>query len=676
MKRIVLSSALCLLLGGLLTPLLSDERRQAILNDTLEDQDYGFRLSRPSATWGFLPEKTIRRFDGDGVAGLYHAGAATYTSVAVNSSEEDLKAYLGRVADELGLRRTQVRKSTVEDLAGRRVGRLQLTGEKNGERRSYQVSVFPGERAYFRVVSWWPGTRESTVAADIEQIHKNFQVTGKADLVEKLTADPYEMIGVGWEVRNNFYQNAILGLSATLPRKDWRFLGSLELRSLNPEAAMGMEHEKGAYLILVAEKLGEYVFTGYENTVIESLKKELKYDEHTSREVVLMDQKKTLHIFTNVRAPGVDGEAIDYGIIVSTAETYGYQWFAWWPSGARAESLAALEEVYDRFTFMDWPRQKQLREDLLKFAHRPRSVRGNENFRNLTYRNYANGTILKLPRAFWEHRLDEEEAPVANGEPQPSVRMENVTSGLYLTMRHEVCKLTPGAYHREVLKTLGEYDVLKDEVFGEAFGPVYATRVRPKQDKEFIYHIATAVRGQTCLQVSMHGYVRNLEDSYKLERQVLRGLTMSGRRFENESLDRTEFVDFRMGYRVGKLRDMTLERALKIEGLESSLVSVNGRGVALLAGAVHATIEPRDFPRDFAGQELMRGVSLEEGPVARTVEWLGQPAQLLEFRGTKDGAPTRAEILVTGVGGSNFFIFSIGQDSIPDDFKSGFRLLE
>lgn len=678
MKKFSLSfllGALAVLLA--IPPLYSDQRRQVIQDNTLSDMDYGFQLSRPTETWGFLREKTIRRFDAQALAGLYHAPAETYTLVALEQGEGELKYYLQELVEELGLKRGRVRQSEIEAGAGGSVGHLRLDGYKDGQQRSYLVTVFPGRNSFYRVVSWWPGNQESRVAADIKRIHKDFKIIGGAEIVPKTTPDPYEMIGVGWEARNNFYQNSILGVSASLPRADWRFLGRQELRDLNPEAAMGMEHVDGAYLVLVAEKLGAYVWQGYEATVIESLKSEIKFAAHETRPVRLMDQKRTLHIFREVEVPGGDGK-IDYGVIVSTAETYGYQWFAWWPSGESEKALAALDAAYSQFTYMDWTRQKELRGKLLGFAHRPRSVRHHENFRNLTYRNYATGTILKLPRDFWEHRLDEEPPRVAGAEPQPSVHFENVTNGLYITLRHEECKFRPAAYHKEVIKSLGEHEVLYDHVYGGPFGPVFATRLRPEEDKDFIYHIATAVRRGTCLQLSMHGYERNLKDSLGLERRVLRGLSMSGRNFPDEKDAYGQFIDYRMGYALRKPRGWDF-RHIKVAGEgESSLLTAEKEGLAVLVGGVQSNVEPRELPADFSELEFLKDVVFED-PELTAVQWLGQTSQRLIFRGKRGETPISAEVLITGIGGSNFFILAVGdadETQIPDALREGFRLLD
>ena len=682
MKKVRVLLFFSFVVGALVVPpLWSEDPRQTIEDDSLEDTTYGFILNRPSKDWGFLEEKTARRFDADALAGLFHEQSQAYTVVAQEASRQGLKFYLKSMGRKLGLRQARLRSSEIRaaPAAGEdvKLGQVRLSGLKDGEQRSYLVTVVPSGGAYYRVVSWWPGKEESPVRLDLERIHENFTVQTGASVVPRVTADPYEMIGIGWEVRNDFYQNAILGVSASLPRSDWRFMGSQELRELNPQAAMGMEHIDGVYLILVAEKLGEYVWQGYEDSVVEGMKQEIKFWNHETREVKLMNQTRNLHIFERAKVPDAAGN--DYGIIVSTAETYGYQWFAWWPAGKQKKALAALEDAYAQFSYMDWRRQKQLRTRLLKFAGRPRSVRESRGFRNHTYRDYDIGLTWKLPPGFWEHRLGpfaEDNRSTGEARDRDDLKLENITNGLYAATHHETCRLRGDAFHKRVLEDEGPHRVLGKRVLRGRYGPIHTTRLRPEDDSDFIYHVASVVRGDVCVRVKLWGYERNLKTTLGYERRVLAGLSVTGRSMARVNDRSREYVDNRMGFAVRKPSGWNLTSMPGAEGRASSFLAAEGPGAGAILGAIQDGLEPRELPGDFGDQELLRGVEWEE-PIARRERWLGQDAQLLVFPAVRDGQAVTMELLVTAVGGTNFFVLSVGsaRPAIPTGLKNGFRLL-
>jgi TM2 domain-containing membrane protein YozV len=655
-----------------------ETERQLVEGEVLRDLDYGFELKRPSAEWTFLKEGEIKKINPDASVGLYHTKRRIFSIViAEDAPNLTLEDFASLTMQNLAVEnRNLVYEREIAHSSGRAIqGRI--TGEIDGMKFTYLITVFKNEGFCYQVISWWNTEMAKNAANEVDPVHRNFGfihgVKPKVRRVKGLS----KLSGIGWTVDNGVYKNGIYGFRYDLPEAGWRFMDNVELKNINPDGMLGLVHEQaGIYAVVLAEKLGAMTPVQYERIITDNFAQTNKVEARKHGNITISGSEVALHIFENVSMENVNW---DYSIATTTHDDFGCEIAAWWYSSKRDEALDRIEELHSGFLWLGAQDREKLRSGLLAEADDLRSIAPGECFRNYTYRNFPFGLIITVPKGFWSHLMGTE---VRQQNEDASLMLQGLEYGLNAVLVLEASEdYGAGEYHKLILDNFSPpRNVTTREISSN--GPVLlSTRFPADLEQEYIYHLVTASANGKHMQFLMYGLEQNLKDTQELETRILKGIDFTGapRPEAHESPDGS-YVNDRFGYVITppdsrwKLKDVTPEPVRSLGSL--TMIERSGKRISCTGGAIHAQVDIEAFMQNIITRTEEFEKSNLKQVSRRPTKWCGQDALLTRYEGRRGFKTVSVEVMTAMVGGTFYCWFTAGHGKgiSAEDLRNCFKL--
>ncbi len=654
---------------------------QRLEADGLRDLDYQFKLKRPGADWVILNESRVRRINGDSVAGLYAPSGGNFSVVIVERAPGvELEAYARFYPGTLNVRNRKVAEIRKLETANGTAYRVRVTGNISGRAIAYFITIFKRDDVIYLLISWRDASRR--LSPDLVRVHDEFRLlrSGPVKFRTAARAPAREHSGIGWRIRGNVYENAVHGVRCRLPGGTWRFMTAEELKRLNMDASMGMQHSSGVYVALIGEVMGGVEQKDYEKLIRGNFERGNRFGTHRLRPVRAMGGEFQGHLYEKVRSARME---FDYHMLVLKRGHVGLQIITWWHSGNRRAAMARLAEVHAGFEPLSSEQQLSLRGSLLRHAGRIRSVARHESFRNFTYRNFELGLSMRIPRGYWLHHIGPE---ARRREREVTLSLENLERGLYLNMSHEPREkdVSDADFHAAVLKNLEPYRDAKTEILNSGGLVIHSTRFHSgKAPQVYTYRLLTAGAGGKRLKILLYGSEGSMRQTLGLENEIIKGIRLTGVS-TGDVVKRKDgsLEDHRLGFKV-KRPDFTWSVRDILAGERKNRASMfflrNPFSDAdAVIGAMYVTADVRRLIL----QRLLNMPGLSRLKLKRKTEsrlmWRGHPAILTVLEGMKDGQAQRVRFLTAHIGG--ILYLSLLRSKIGDDsgrvMADSFHLME
>jgi hypothetical protein len=655
-----------------------EDNRQVIEGNVLKDLDYGFELKRPSAKWVFLKEADIGKLNPNAVAGLYHANRIFTAIVAEEASGITLEDYAKLIMETISIENKKIEYEKKDTFNKINVYRFKATGEIDGVKFTYVITIYPKDNFYFQVISWWLTDFIRKEPKDIVQIHFSFGFTPGVKPKIREVKGPEKDSGAGWRINGPVYINAIHGFKFKLPGKGWRFMGGVELKETDPDATLGIVHEgNGLYVTVITERVGAMTEKEYEKIVLAGFEKENQPKAHKKNKIRVLGKELTQHVFEEISMGTL---VMDYLYVINTNNGIGYQITAWWQHCKQKAVLSSLSGLYAGFSWLGKEEKKALCEEMIKLADIQRSVVLGECFRNRTYRNFPFGFSMTLPKGFWIHTIGTD---ARQQNEDASLLLENMEYGLFSTLIFEESEEFDAVkYHEVVLEAMSPPKGTKTEIIKSNKLEIRSTRLNSNEDGQvFTYHIITASIGKKHFQLVMYGLEGNMERTKALEMEIIKSI-----RFQKAPIKETavladgSFVDYKLGFKITPLDDTWKIKGMTPEPIKGigSIISVESKKIGLIyvVSIVHAQVDPQSFILNILSSlDMFKAMKLSS---EKDVKWLGQPAKLSVFSGFMGLRKFRVKVLTTFIGGTLFCFIEVerGNSISSEKHKSTFKLIK
>ena len=652
---------------------------QAIDGDVLKDYDYGFELKKPSGDWIFLDEDNAAELNPEAIAGLYNPELKIFTVVlAEELPKASMEDYAALLVENIPFENKNIVFNKDVSTGGVKAHQFKVEGLFNGADYVFFNTIYPRGAFYFQVGTWMPQGSALKVPGGSAFIHPSFEFMEGVTPEKRAPKKADTMLGTGWRVEGDLYENAIFGFRFMLPEKGWRFMGKAELRKVNANAALGITHsQSGLIAIVIAEKLGKMTKEDFDNLMVDSFLKENKPKQQKESMVNVGEQKLSAHLFEQVSMENI---ALDFSLVTLKKDTTGCHILAWWAHTRQKDALQHLSGVYSGFSWLPEIARAALAGELMEQGAEDRLVAPGESFRGSVYRNFAFGFSLSLPEGFWKGSIGVEAAKESEGA---SLVLENMKHGLYATIVLEEEGSDAEAYHTGVLKEMKAPTGITTGTIESTGLKILFTRYTLKgKGKAYTYHVATATRGMKHVRMLMHGFADNLDETKDLETAMIKGIALSADAAPGKVfLDDGSFHDYRLGFKVGlpaqgwKMEDVTPQQ---VEGTGSYVHLYDSSGLtACVAGAIHTEVDAQTFVHDMFGRlDELKKLKLE--PLAeKSSKWLGLPSRLTVFEDSQRKSKNPVEIMTLTIGGTLFFFAVVNEGSAfsPEELRSLFELI-
>ncbi len=652
---------------------------QAVEGDMLKDYDYGFELKKPSADWVFLGEDDAAELNPEAIAGLYHPELKIFTVVlAEELPGASIEDYAALLVGNIPFEDKNIVFSKQVGTGGVKAHQFKVEGLFNGAQYVFFNTIYPRGAFYFQVGTWMPQGSALKIPGGSAYIHPSFAFMKGVKPKTRAPKKADTMLGTGWRVEGDVYENAIFGFRFALPEKGWRFMGKAELRKVNPNAALGITNvQSGLIAIVIAEKLGKMTKVDFDKLMKDSFIKENKPQQQKMSMVKVGEQNLSAHLFEQVAMENI---VLDFSLVTLKKDTTGCQILAWWAHSRQEKALLHLPGIYSGFSWLPEVKRAALAGELMALGAAERLVAPGESFRDNVYRNFDFGFSLSLPEGFWKGSIG---ADAAKESEDASIVLENMKHGLYAAIELEEEGTDAEAYHADVLEDMKAPTGITTGTIESTGLKILFTRFTLKgKGKAYTYHVATATRGTKHVRMLMHGFADNLDETKELETAMIKGMALSdGADHTKAFLDDGTYRDYRLGFSVGlpapgwKIEDVT---AQQVEGTGSYVHMYDPLGLtACVAGAIHTEVDTQTFAHDMFGRlDELRKLKLE--PLAeKSSTWLGLPSRLTVFEDSLGKAENPVEIMTVTIGGTLFFFAVVNESSAfsPEDLRGLFELI-
>jgi hypothetical protein len=659
-------------------------KHQSIKGNILRDKDYAFTLEKPSPDWQFLLEKDVSKLSPDAVAGIFNRVSKTFM-VVIPEDFPDVKFedYAGLLIENMGLENKNVTSKGDTEINGVKCYQFKLTGEVNRIKFTYVTTIYKRDGFVFQVISCALDSGSQKETQKIAAIQSAFKfIPGKMPKVRLIARDE-NIQGIGWRVNKGIYENAINGLKIKLP-DGWKYMGSEELKSLNPDAAVGLSNpQSGNYASFIFERLGGLSMNEYEKFVLDNFKQTNNPENY--RKVKLPGAETNLehHFFENVLLGNI---VMDYLLSIGTRGKFGVQVVNWWGHSKQEKAVNHLQDVYSAISWLSEAETQALRKNLLAAADIDRSVTKDESFRNNTYRNLSFGLSIKLPDGFWSHAIGT--AARAQNEDAALIFV-NLETELMATVVLEYSQEYDGSEYHSLILDLLELNADSETNVLTAGG----LRLRSTRFSSTLggapltYHLVTATRKGKHLQLLMYGLAGNLATTHELERDIIRGIAFTGEPIQEMVYDnRNSYTNRRLGFRINRpgrqwrVKDIAPVQVKNIGALFSivkpkSKTDILEPEFSYVAGAIHLDVDGTSFL-----QNILTSAAGFKGKDYRLqseekIRWHGFPAMLQNYASSAGLLKSYASIRSTSVGGTFYFMIArtgkglLASDPNPNVFQ-------
>lgn len=211
------------------------------------DEDYAFRLDRPSTEWKLMAEAEAQGINPDACAGAMHEDGV-FAQVIV----QRLPGMTVEQAAELSwsslTQDTQILSTTEIERDGVRGLRREFTTRVSGRPMRYLWDVYYRDEHVYDLLSWGPPNFD---ASRHLPIHDAFAfLPGPVRDRERARAPVEAHTGVAWHIEDRRYASVVTGLALT-PPESWEALVGADLELLNAEAEIAWTHQGVAYVQLI-----------------------------------------------------------------------------------------------------------------------------------------------------------------------------------------------------------------------------------------------------------------------------------------------------------------------------------------------------------------------------------------------------------------------------------------
>ncbi|MDC0675707.1 hypothetical protein [Nannocystis radixulma] len=626
----------------------------------LLDEHFRFRIDWPGAGWTLLSRDEARLLAPSAVAGARHASGVSAIVLVKFAPGLTVDAYAETLLPTLLDGSVELESREVVTFAGEDARRIVYVGEKDGVTYRWIYTGFVRQEHAYCI--YGSGLAHAVSLAALEPLLRAFSL-----LPGEITAPPVaataDQRGPGWRVRGGVFESAVSGLRVA-PPPGWRLLVGDELKRMNPDAEVGLQKEAlGAHLVVVPER-----FRGDAATYRTRIHG-LWMDE---RRASLLDQWTVELAGEPVALLRVADDRLEYAVGTRVADGFGLQFAASYPPATGEASRAGLDEAFTAVALAEPAARAALGEELAALGDPQSDIGPQHSLRGGVFRDFAARVVWRAPPGFW--RL------IARDDPESSDRevleFEHPASGLWggLVVA-ERPGVDPDAWHAERVAARGGVATrLKGLALGR--GAARFARVTIAHGGiEVVYTIATAVHGDTAIELSAQAFASELGQVEAELRQVFAGLELAPA-LPMSRQDGGEHVDERRGFalRVPAGWELAEEKfgdggdgvdmAQWRRGFQTFLVMVLDSGQSPLTA---------EYGRKVSVQSMRKLFSQDAGEPRESAATLaGAPAERLSWT----GGLGRVE-LVTATFAERIYLI-VAENLEPAEFDAtlaGFRVL-
>jgi len=571
-----------------------DNNGQIIKGATLTDFDYGFILTSPGENWFFQEENKINQIVPDAVAGLFNSAEKSYTVVIPEQFPGvTLSDYADLLIDNAPIENKNIVFKKEASINNRKAFQFMYTGEFNGVNVTYFATLHDNQGFKYQIFSWWLSDLCTGAPESITSIHSSFDFIPGAKPRVRISTPKESHYGVGWRVKNNVYENGIYGLKMTLPSKEWSYMGSDELKTINSDAIMGLSNNSiGVFMIIIAEPLGALTGAEYEQLVINNFTQSQSIESHETSNLDLFGKQLTQHF---LKERNTQNTLTQFAFLITDHRNFGYQVLSWWLSGTGSNNKSELKKVYSGISWLEKKEKEGLVSELLNTMEMDRSITSNDCYIKRKYTNFPFGFSLQVPKRFWSHLIGVE-ARMINEDVALFATEQQM--GLSLSVVLEFTDLlTSETYHKTLLENLNAPPESKTSILKVNKQVIRSTRF-PQiiSTQKFIYHLVTSSVNNKHCQIVMQGLESVMAKTIDLEKEIINGINLfENPILESERLVNGSFINRRFGYLVfPDDKNWRIEEATpdKMKGLESLINIVDPKeNRTFTAGAVHTDLD-------------------------------------------------------------------------------------
>lgn len=687
MKKIVLI-IICLLHAGV--GFASQKQAQTVDNTHLIDNDYAFKLVKPSSDWRLLTEEGIVKITPDAVAGIFNMRTKIFLAVIPElASDVQPKEFSRLIQENMPLDNKVLVSEEAVSLGGYPGYRLFTTGLVNQIPFSYVITVYKRGAFAFQTISWKMSSDLQKDEIALKGAQTAFRFSAGREPRARQQVGKANFNGIGWRVKDERYENVINGMRINLP-DGWRFTGLEELKQMNSDASVGLVNgETGNFCIFIIERLGHIGIEKYKSIILDDFSANNAFESYDQKRLTAKGQAFTLHYFSKVSMG--ENVSFDYLITFFQKGDFVFQVLNWWMPSNRIKSAEELPELFSSISWLTDNEMPVLRDELIALTDVDRSVVGDECYRNSQYRNFDFNLSVKFPKGFWSHAIG---FAAREQDEDAALIMGNLENDLNLILSLNREELSEGLdYHTSVLN---EYGVPEDAE--TIIIPVNGLFVRSTrfhvthQDLPFEYNLATVSNGNDHVQILFYRIAANGQNTQNLEMAVLKGIEMGKHLPGISNIQKNgNYVDHRLGYSVSlpdknyQVKDITPKSMKKI----GSLVSIVQRNPVAKVVNIKANYEyacgafhtDSDI-RSFVEQAMLNTPGFRKSGLKMTseqnIKWHGYNYKEFKYKSTSGMLKSAATLRTASVGGTTYFYLAMSRKGLisEDPHFDSFRIID
>ena len=622
-----------LVLAGLLATLAASPA--IARDDVIVDEDYRFELRQPTG-WTLLREADVRKIVPDAIAGARMPTSPSAHGVIIveRVPKEDMDWYAGLILGNLPLENKRMIRQEDVPFQGVTARKTMMVGRVSNLDVRYQVMLFFRRGFAFQVTTWGLQALTKADGSDFKPFIDAIKLLDGPIKPRKYVAKTPDVIGTGWQVKDNRFRSAISGLQV-VPPDGWRLVIGDELAAMNEDAEVGLVStiDPEAYMVITPERAA-----GVPRAEMDAQYARGLLETHGASTVAplvasVAGQRVSLKMYG-----GKSKDPFDFRHGVLWDGEMACQVLIWYGAPYREKATAHVKRALTGITRMSDTDRAALHATLEEHGNQQRFVGPTFSLRGGTYTDYESGITWSAPAGIWKITAGQEARQAIEGA---RLLIEAPTEGVMGMLRHDPgLNMDAPTYHHKVLEALwGPEDAKKalvgtKEVRVEGQPPLRTSRsTRRVGTQIFTYVVATGMNGPTGTRLLVWGYPGNVASSVQWLKDAIQGLQLKGAPGKAAERRDDRWIDRRLGFEMRsphpqwRFREET-PAALRPAG---SLIRWAGPteyvqalgvcnvGIAENTGEVLRTMLD-NASRPFGGKPIRTGVRIQ-GLLAQQLDW-------------------------------------------------------
>ncbi|MFT7617338.1 MAG: hypothetical protein ACI97A_000974 [Planctomycetota bacterium] len=513
---------------------------QTLKKNILTDHDFKFQLRGPKSAQ-VLDAKAAQQIVPDSQGGMVLESDIYSVVVIERAPGGDASTWSDTIVGQLGLENKVVESRTKVKFAGRDAVKTIVTGTTQDINVRFQHMIFMNSGFLYQVIAWGIASSTKKDGSTFLPTLNAFRLLAGKVGGRKSSFETPSMGGVGWQYKDKKFESAPLGIEV-VAKAPWRVAVGDELKSMSPEAEVGILHDT-AYLVVI----GEQVVGVNQKEFSANLQSGLLLSQGTtskpSREKMKVGGREVSFITYQTTAPAI---TFYHGVVFHGDTCLQIQ--AWYVTNLEKEAKGTLKAGLESIRFLDPEALLALSKKMAKAPYLDTRIGLNHVLSNGVFREFESGLTWSRPDGFWRISIGEE-ARVKN--EKAVMWLEEPSRGIFgfSIVDSELGGLKGKGYHEVIVDEFAgtKRKTIETKVAGH---PGFLTIIDMKGETPLIYYVYTASVGTSGVQLFFWGFPGNMKTAEESIQQALGGLEFHGKKMPKTERKGQQYTDHRLRFQL------------------------------------------------------------------------------------------------------------------------------